>query len=91
VPYSPPNADADTLAKTRRCFANLSNCWDQLLSHTDNKAARLTIALDFSKYYIDTLAGLSGWLDNIQLRLLNSNYELDINKAVQQIEVLKLS
>jgi hypothetical protein len=88
VQYSPPNTDADSLARTRRCFANLSNCWNQLLAQADDKAARLATALEFSKHYIDTLAGLSGWLDNIQLRLLNSNYELDIQKAITQIEVV---
>lgn len=91
VQYSPPNADADSLARTRRCFANLSKCWDQLLAQTDDKAARLSTALEFSRHYIDTLAGLSGWLDNIQLRLLDSNYELNIQKAIAQIEVLQLS
>ena len=85
--YSPPNTDADSLLKARQCLVSLNNCWQELQSSVDDSDARLAKALEFSNRYSDTLSNLSGWLDNIQLRLLNSNHELDIPKALQEIEV----
>ena len=85
--YSPPNSDAVDLAKTRQCLADLNECWKQLEIGMADRDDRLSKILEFSDHYGDTLATFSGWLDNIQLRLINSSHQLDIPTALREIEV----
>ena len=74
--------------KALHCFADLNACWEQLQSQIDDEEMRSRWIHEFCRLYNEVLSNVSNWLDDIQLRLFNSEYEPDAAKALGDIEVM---
>lgn len=86
--YTPFSEDRKSVDRTRRCFATLDECFKQLQDHVSDEEPRIQLTQDFLQHYDQALSNMSCWLDDFQLRLVNSQFEIDIDKAFQDIQVV---
>lgn len=85
--YKPFCEDYEAIERTRRCFVEVNERWKQLQNDSDNKERRVQLVQDFCQHYDVALTHISCWIDDFQLEIVSSQRELDIAKAVQNIEV----
>ena len=85
--YTPSSEDRESLGRTRRCFAMLNECYKQLQDRVGSEELRGQDAQDFSSHYDQALSNMSCWLDDFQLRLVNLQFEINIDKALQDVQV----
>lgn len=85
--YTPCSEDCDAVARARRCFVEVNECWKKLHIHTDDEALHSQLVQDFSQCYEQALTDMSCWIDDFQLRLAISQFELDVDKALQDSQV----
>jgi len=65
----------------------VNECWKQLNEHIGDEELRAQLVEDFSQRYQQALTDMSCWIDDFQLRLVISQSELSIDKALQHIQV----
>ena len=75
------------MERARRCFVEVNECWKQLRVHTGAEELHAELVQDFSRCYEQALTDMSCWIDDFQLRLVISQFELDIDKALQDTQV----
>jgi len=89
--YVPCGEDCDAVERARRCFVETNDCWKQLHVHIGDEELCNQLIQDFLQHYEQTLTDMSCWIDDFQLRLVISQFELDIDKALKDIQVRFLS
>ena len=72
-------------------LTELTSCWDRLEGQVDDKQARLDQTLDYQQKYQDALVNISGWLDDIELRLFEGSLPNDTEKHIAENNVSKFS
>ena len=75
------------MERARRCFVEVNECWKWLHEHVGDEELHTQLAQDFSQCYQQALTDMSCWVDDLQLRLAISQFELDAGKALQDVQV----
>jgi len=88
--YTPFSEDRESLDRTRQCFASLNECYKRMQFHISDEELRIQQAQDYLLHYNQSLSNMSCWLDDFQLRLATSQYDIDINKALHEVQVQML-
>jgi len=83
----PLSVDREALKTTRQCLTELDECWKQWHGQFDAEELGVQWAEVFSHHYDRVLSHMSCWLDDFQLRLVNSQFELDVHKILRDMQV----
>jgi len=85
--YTPCIEDCDAVERARQCFVDVNECWKQLNEHVGDEELFAQFVQDFSRRYQQALTDVSFWVDDFQLRLVVSQFEVTIDKAIQDTRV----
>jgi len=85
--FTPFSEDRESLERTRQCFAALNERFKQLQDKVNNQELHVQQRQSFLQLYDQALSNMSCWLDDFHLRLVNSQFEIDIDKALQEVKV----
>ena len=84
-------SDTDTAAKAaaaNRSLEELKACWERLNEQVDDKETRLQRALQFQYLYQQAMENISGWLDDVELKLFGSGFDKDTEQHLRENESL---
>ncbi len=74
LPESSSGGDDENL---KASLTALNQCWEHIQAQVEDKQTRLEQAYEFQSAYQTALQRVSGWLDNMQLKLFSSNWQKD--------------
>ncbi|CAH1263258.1 SYNE1, partial [Branchiostoma lanceolatum] len=92
--FRPPSFDSPGQGETnmvelKNTLDDLHKCWENMQSEMTDSQSRLEEAMDFQQKYQDALEDVSGWLDNIELKLFTSDWSKDSETQLAQNESLR--
>ncbi|XP_019623175.1 PREDICTED: nesprin-1-like isoform X2 [Branchiostoma belcheri] len=92
--FRPPSFDSPGQGETnmgelKNTLDDLHKCWENMQSEMTDSQSRLEEAMDFQQKYQDALEDVSGWLDNIELKLFTSDWSKDSEAQLAQNESLR--
>ena len=82
--------DLDSNAKAadvRRSLVELQACWERLQGQIKDKQMRLEMTLEFQQKYQEALMNISGWLDDVELKLFAAQHGQDMEGHLKDTEV----
>ena len=75
------------VTEVRSSLAELTACWEGLQGQVTDKQNRLEQTLHYQQLYQDAMSNVTGWLDDIELRLFGTQCESDAGQHLRDNEV----
>ena len=94
--YQPQSVLVDDPTAIRRIsqlqdsFAELNACWDRLQAQVVDKETQVQRVMEFHQGLGEAVQSMARWLDDIELRLFNTPYEANVDKALANNEVCSI-